>query len=250
MKVFNYKDTAKEIGWNFSNINYTVEYLSNYNYYQEVIKYITPTTKMLDVGCGSAEKTTRFYSLANKIYLTDIEPEMLKKARMNIEKYYGDMPKLKNKFVLKIADGNQKLNFPDNTFDLVVSRHCGANMNEVYRILKKGGMFISEDISNDDCQELKQVFKRGQCFNQIPLYKNVMRACLEIGFSDITFKKFEEIEYYKTEQDLKFLLSFTPILNGFDEEKDNEKLQEYINKYSTKKGIKLNRRLYSFTIKK
>lgn len=250
MKEFNYKDVGKDIGWNFSRANYSTECLSDYDYYKEVFKYITPSTKMLDIGCGSAEKSTRFYSQASKVYLTDLEPEMLKKAKANVEKYYESKPKTKSKFYFKILDCNGNFNFPDNHFDLVVSRHCGANMHEVFRVLKKNGIFISEDISFDDCQELKDIFNRGQNYNQLPLYKKVTNECIDAGFSEIKLLKFEEIEYYKSVDDLKFLLHNTPILNGFDEENDNTKLQEYVDKFSTKKGIRLNRRLYAFTLKK
>lgn len=250
MKKFDYKTIGKEIGWSFSKMNYSVKHLSDYDYYKEVVKYITPTTKMLDIGCGSGEKSTRYYSLANKIYLTDFEKEMLKKAKANVEKFYGGNLKTKNKFTFKILDCNGPFNFPDNSFDLVVSRHCGANMKEVYRVLKKGGIFISEDISNDDCQELKEFFNRGQGYNKTPLYKEIMDECLDISFSDIKLIRFEQIEYYKTIDDLKYLLTHTPILDYYDEEVDDKILEKYINKFSTSKGIKLNRRLFAFTIKK
>ena len=250
MKKFSYKDVGKEIGWNFENINYSVEHLSDYDYYKEVVKYITPYTKMLDIGCGSAEKTTRFYSLANKIYLTDIEPEMLKKAKQNVEKFYESQPKLKKKFNFGVLDCNGPFNFPDNSFDLVVDRHCGANMKEVYRVLKKGGVFVSEDYSSDDCQEIKDVFGRGQSYNEEPLYKTVMNECLGAGFSEIKLLKFEEIEHYKSIEDFKFLLTHTPILSYYNEQQDDQVLKKYIEEFSTKKGIQLNRRLYAFTIKK
>lgn len=250
MKKFNYKEVGKEIGWSFTKMNYSVNHLSDYDYYKEVIKYITPTTKMLDIGCGSAEKTTRYYSLANKIYLTDFEPEMLNKAKINVEKYYNEMPNIRNKFNFRILDCNGQFNFPDNSFDLVVSRHCGANMKEVYRVLKKGGIFVSEDVSNDDCQELKHLFNRGQDYGKNPLYYNIMNDILDAGFTEIKYLKFEEIEYYKTINDLKYLLTHTPILDYYDEKQDDKTLKKYIDKFTTSKGIKLNRRLYAFTIKK
>lgn len=250
MKKFNYKDVGKEIGWSFEKMNYSVNHLSDYDYYKEVIKYITPTTKMLDIGCGSAEKTTRYYSLANKIYLTDFEPEMLNKAKINVEKYYNEIPKIRNKFNFRILDCNGPFNFPDNSFDLVVSRHCGANMREVYRVLKKGGVFVSEDVSNDDCQELKYLFNRGQDYGKTPLYYKIMNDILDAGFNEIKYLKFEEIEYYKTINDLKYLLTHTPILDYYDEKQDDKTLKKYIDKFTTSKGIKLNRKLYAFTIKK
>lgn len=250
MKTFNYKQAGKDIGWNFAKINPKVEYLSNYNYYTEVVKHIKPTAVMLDIGCGSAEKAIRYYSLAKKVYETDLESEMLNKARNNAKKYYENNNKMYNKFVFKQMDCKVDYPFPDNHFDLVVSRHCGANIKEVYRILKKGGVFISEDISFNDCQELKEVFNRGQNYLAQPLYSQTIAECVDAGFSEVDFVRFEEIEYYKDIDELKYLLSYTPILNGYDETQDDPTLQNYVKQYTTNKGIKLNRRLYAFKLVK
>ena len=250
MKEFNYKDVGAKIGWNFSKINPTVEQNKCYNYYQKVVEHISPNSIMLDVGCGSAEKAIRYFSLAKKVYETDIEPNMLEKAKENVQKYYSDDIKYANKFGFKIMDCDGAYDFSDDYFDLVVSRHCGANMAEVYRVLKKDGVFLSEDYSCDDCSELKQIFGRGQGYRESPLYKKVMSDCLDAGFSEINFLRFEQIEYYQSADELKFLLSHTPILNGYDDNIDDEKLQEYVNKFTTKKGIMLRRRLYAFELKK
>lgn len=77
-----------------------------------------------------------------------------------------------------------------------------------------------------------------------------MIDCIEAGFSKIKLIRFEEIEFYKSIDDLKYLLSYTPILNGFDEEKDSQLLDVYVEKFKTTKGIKLIRRLYAFVLKK
>ena len=66
MKKFNYKQVGKEIGWNFSKMNYTVERTANFDYYREVVKNITPNTTMLDIGCGSAEVQLDFIVLPRK----------------------------------------------------------------------------------------------------------------------------------------------------------------------------------------
>ncbi len=250
MKEFDYKVVAKEIGWNFSMVKYDVDVPSGYNYYTEVTKNIKNTTVMLDIGSGSAEKSARYFSLAKKVYLTDIEPEMLKKARANVEKYYTTTPSEKKKFAFKIVDCDGPFPFPNETFDLVVSRHCGANMSEVYRVLKKGGKFISEDYACDDCQEIKDIFGRGQDYLDEPLYRKVTLESIDAGFSSVNLLRFDEIEYYKTVDDLKFLLHNTPILGGFDEEKDGATLQKYLDKFTTHRGIRLNRKLYAYELVK
>ena len=250
MKEFNYKEVAQEIGWNFSKINPVVENPSDFDYYKQVVQFLNEDSVVLDIGCGSAEKAIRFFSFAREIYETDNEPAMLEKAKVNTQKYYGTIPKTANKFKFQILDCNGKFPFDDGVFDVVVSRHCGANMKEVFRVLKPGGVFVSEDYWCHDCIELKQMFGRGQNFGEEPLYGFVFAECEKAGFSEIKLIRFEQIEFYKSVDELKFLLSHTPILNGYDDEKDSVTLEEYAKKFVAEKGIKLSRRLFAFVLKK
>ena len=165
---FDYSPVAKEIGWNFDKVNYQKISNSGFNYYITVLKEINEKTKMLDIGCGCGEKSIKYFSLAKEVVMLDNEKEMLKKAKENAKKYYGDT----KKFTFVLGDKNEKLDYPDEYFDLIVSRHCGANMDEVYRVLKKGGVFISEDYDEDDCLTLKQHFGFGQGYEN---YKNNIR---------------------------------------------------------------------------
>ena len=240
MKEFNYNETAKEIGWNFSNIKMTKEVPSNYYYYKECVKHINFNTIMLDIGCGSCEKSLRYFSPAKKVYFIDNEVEMLNKAKQNLKKYYQKS----SKFQFEIGDC-KKLNFQDESLDLVVSRHCGANMKEVFRILKQGGIFISEDIDKYDCWELKEMFNRGQEFK-----RTILREILDVGFSKIELLNFDEIEYYQSVEDLEFLLRNTPIINGYNKENDYETLKQYVANNTTEQGIKLVRKLFAFKLVK
>lgn len=252
MITFNYKDVAKEQGWSFDAIDPVIESPCDYYYYAEVAKAIKPSTVMLDIGCGSGEKALRYFSHAKKVVMIDNEPEMLKKVEENKKKVLT--PKESKIFNSQIGDGDSKLDFADESFDLVVSRHCGANMSEVYRVLKKGGIFISEDVDYKDCLELKKNFNRGQDWenivNDTPHKKETFEACLKLGFSDINLKNFELIEYYPNIDQLKYLLTRTPILDYYDEESDDKILDRYIKDYSEEKGIKLVRRLYAFYLVK
>ncbi len=252
MIKFNYKDVAKEQGWCFDAISPLVEYSSDYYYYGEVVKAIKPTTIMLDIGCGSGEKALKYFGNARHIVMIDIEPEMLKRVENNKKKWLDANDQ--EKFEVKLGDGDGHLDYPDEYFDLVVSRHCGANMSEVYRVLKKGGVFISEDIDYLDCVQLKEYFGRGQGWETIkggkPLKKEIVDQCVDLGFSDIVLKNFGFVEYYPNREQLKYLLTRTPILDYFDEDEDEKILDHYIADYSTEKGIKLDRRLYAFRLVK
>lgn len=246
---FNYKDVGKEIGWNFSTMKHTTEQDSPYYYYHKVVEYIQPDTVMLDLGCGSGEKSTKYFGLAKKIIMVDNEPEMLKKAKENVEKFYNENKA--SKFEFQIGDADGRLDYADETFDLVVSRHCGGNMHEIYRVLKKGGVFISEDIDDIDCLELKEYYNRGQNY---PLDKTqkekIFQDIFDAGFSEIKLLNFDQREYYPNIEELIFLLDHTPIIDGYDEENDRETLEKYCKDFITEKGVLLKRRLYAFELKK
>ena len=62
---------------------------------------------------------------------------------------------------------------------------------------------------------------------------------------NIEFFDIIQREYYKTDNDLLFLLRNTPIIPDFGEEKlDYEKFNEYVEKNKTEKGIFLERKLF------
>ena len=248
MSEFTYKETGKNIGWDFSKMSYKKIVPTNFYYYKECAKNINFDSVVLDVGCGSCEKSLQYFSHAKKVVFMDNETEMLKKAQANANKFYGE--KYQNKFVFEIGDC-ENLKYENESFDVVVSRHCGTNMKDAYRILKKGGIFLSEDIDKYDCWELKKIFNRGQEFNDsLPIKKKIFNDALDAGFSKIELLNFEEIEFYNSIEDLEFLLINTPTIDGYDREKDFATLKKYVEANTTEKGIKLVRRLFAYKIVK
>ncbi len=252
MTKFSYKNVAKEQGWNFDAIKPIVINNSGFDYYEELKKHITPSTILLDIGCGSGEKTLKIFANAKKVVMIDSEIEMLKRVEDNKQKLLFSAEQ--QKIETKLANGQKVLPFADETFDLVVSRHCGANMKEVFRILKSGGIFISEDVDDHDCLELKKYFSRGQNWGYI--LKNTFHKtqtfeqCKLLGFSQVVLKDFELIEYYKNKEQLKFLLTRTPILQYYNEQQDDAILNKYIADFTKSKGIELKRNLYAFYLVK
>ena len=174
-------------------------------------------------------------------------------AKENALKY----PETKAKFAVM---DNLKLEFPDELFDIVVARHTVINAKEIHRILSKCGILIVRGVDKYDCWDLKELFGRGQAFND-------RKAISEIDYEDIKEAGFEDIkqitiklnEYYKTPEELLKLLLKTPILTNFSEENNNEiskpKIEkelfdEYLKNNTTSKGIVLRRNYYGIIAKK
>ena len=96
---------------------------------------------VLDDGCGAGFFTTLLASMGYQVTAVDYSPKMLEEVRKNL-----DAENLKAD--LKQMDV-QNLEFPDNSFDAVVSRnvfwnleHADKAYEEVRRVLKKGGILI------------------------------------------------------------------------------------------------------------
>ena len=98
----------------------------------------------LDVGCGSGFMTMLLIDAGCKVTGIDFSQDMLDFARENLagKGYEAD-------FRLMRA---QRLDFPDESFDYIVSRNVTWTLEdvdvvyaEIWRVLKKGGVFLNLD---------------------------------------------------------------------------------------------------------
>ena len=52
------------------------------------------------------------------------------------------------------ADGKGVLPFADASFDMVINRHGDFNPSEIFRVLKSGGLFITQQVGAENDREL------------------------------------------------------------------------------------------------
>lgn len=240
--------------WDFSKIKCKTEKLANWDFYEKIEENTNQKSLCLDLGTGGGEKVLERYPNVGMIIATDFSKEMLKTAKLNLKNY----PDKRVKFVYM---DNLKINFPKETFDLISARHTVINAKQIYNCLAENGVLVIEGIDKKDCWEIKELFRRGQSYNDKMSisekdYLNLKKA----GFTKIEKVEILENEYYKTEDDLMALLLKTPILNEFSEIKnekfyhktiiEKELFNEYVRRHKTKNGILLKRVLYGIIAKK
>lgn len=56
------------------------------------------------------------------------------------------------------ANETEALPFEDKTFDLVLNRHGGLNIDETYRVLKNDGNFLTQQVGGDNLIDLMELF--------------------------------------------------------------------------------------------
>lgn len=54
----------------------------------------------------------------------------------------------------KVCDNPANIPFENEHFDMVINRHGDFNAKELYRVLKKGGIFITEQVGEDNNRDL------------------------------------------------------------------------------------------------
>jgi ubiquinone/menaquinone biosynthesis C-methylase UbiE len=126
---------AEEI-WNWSSPAGQKRADRRANYFVELAK-VKPADKVLEIGCGTALFTRKFYDATKAdIIATDISDDLLNEARKNLPQVT-----FKN-------DDAMKMSFASETFDVVfgssILHHLDFNLalKEIYRVLKPGGKMI------------------------------------------------------------------------------------------------------------
>lgn len=140
-------------GWDFSHIRnrYTEETDLPWDYEQIVQAYRKDAHKLLDIDTGGGE-----FLLALK------HPY----ANISCTEEYEPNVRLCEQTLLPLGidfrSGSAScLPFPDASFDLVINRHGDLDAPECYRVLKPGGLFISEQVGENNDRELVELLLPG-----------------------------------------------------------------------------------------
>lgn len=245
---------SKIANWDFSKINYIEEKITKWSYWEAIRKNTNQKSICLDLGTGGGENVLKKYPNVGMIIGTDFSKEMIHTAEENAKKY-------KNKNVKFCVMDSCNMKFPDNLFDLVSARHTVINAKQIYNCLANEGALVIEGVDRKDCFELKELFGKGQGYNdKKSISEKDYEDIVEAGFSKIEKKEILINEYYKTEDDLMALLLKVPILDDFSEIEnsfnehltsiDTKLFNKYVDEYKTEKGILLKRVLYGIIAKK
>lgn len=134
-------------GWDFSHLNerFTEETDLPWNYDEIVRSYLLPEYRLLDIDTGGGE------------YLLSLKHPY---SKTSATEGYAPNVNLCKRILLplgidfKMADDYAALPFDNDSFDIVINRHGNYNIDELYRILKPNGIFITEQVGENNDREL------------------------------------------------------------------------------------------------
>ena len=125
-------------GWDFSYIaqRIVMEPL-NWSYPSIIIPFLRTIDSMLDMGTGGGEFLCSLQPLPKNTFATESYKPNIPIAKKNLEPIGVKVISFKNE---------RKLPLKDEQFDLIINRHESFYPNEVKRLLKKGGYFITQQV--------------------------------------------------------------------------------------------------------
>ena len=127
-------------GWDFSSI-YKDFWQEELEWsYQEIVKnYLTKEMNLLDMGTGGGELLATFN---HPCQLTSVTEGWLPNYQLLQKRL---VPK---GITVKFVEENDYLDFPDNSFDIVINSHESFDLKEVKRVLKPNGLFITQQVGD------------------------------------------------------------------------------------------------------
>ena len=123
-------------GWDFSHIagRYTEETDLPWDYRHIIWDYLNPEMKLLDIDTGGGEFLLSLHHPYGKTNATEAYPP-------NVQ--------LCQETLLPLGI--------DFEFDIVINRHGDFNAEEIHRVLKSGGIFITEQVGAENDRELVEL---------------------------------------------------------------------------------------------
>ncbi|MDN8591720.1 class I SAM-dependent methyltransferase [Paenibacillus sp. 11B] len=242
-----YERIGRMNGWDFNSLNVTSEGIG-WDFYEEAVRRTRSSDLLLDIGTGGGEAVLSIAHAALLLVGIDLSHGMIETAQRNLKASGSGFSNVR--FIHMNAE---QLTFPDQFFNVVSSRHCDFCATEVYRVLGDGGIFLTQQVSENDKCNISEVFGRGQSLGVQPdtLMERYKHELGEAGFQHIQVREYNATEYYATSDDLLFLLTHAPIIPGFGErESDLECFQQFVEQNRCDKGIRTNSARFMLTAQK
>lgn len=148
------EDAAHIKGWDFSHIRgrYEEEHDLPWNYEEIVRQYLSRDLNMLDYDTGGGEFLLSLNHPFDKTWATE-------GFKPNVQLCKETLLPLGINF--KECSTPSEIPYDNETFDIILNRHGSFDAGELHRLLKKDGIFITEQVGGDNERDLVEMVLPG-----------------------------------------------------------------------------------------
>lgn len=185
------EDAAHIKGWDFSHIRgrYEEEHDLPWNYEEIVRQYLSRDLNMLDYDTGGGEFLLSLNHPFDKTWATE-------GFKPNVQLCKETLLPLGINF--KECSTPFEIPYDNETFDIILNRHGSFDAGELHRLLKKDGIFITEQVGGDNERDLVEMVLPGtpKPFPHLNL-KEQRKAFEDAGFHIIRAEEaYRPIKFY------------------------------------------------------
>ncbi len=217
-------------GWDFSHLkNRMIEEKLPWNYNLLAKKLIRKSKAVLDMGTGGGEIFSSFVPFPTHVVATEGYKPNHVIARKRLEPLKVKVIKFSNSLT-------RRMPFKNEEFDLILNRHDAFNSNEIFRILKKNGTFLTQQVEGSNLADLMKIFGVKPKWDNS--FEATKRALIKSGFTVKTAKEWKGKIVFKDVGAVTYLLKSVPwVVEGFSVEKNLRHLRMLQDKIDNKKRL-------------
>lgn len=143
------EEAAAFRGWDFSHLDGRItEEALPWDYRAIIGKFLHPEHKLLDMGTGGGEFLLLLKHPYKNTSVTEAYPPNF---RLCMEKL------LPLGITVRQTQDDDIIPYDDGEFNVVINRHESFNAQEVFRVLKPGGIFITQQVGGENNRALSEL---------------------------------------------------------------------------------------------
>lgn len=150
-KLWTKEEKAAHIhGWDFSHIHdrYSEETDLPWDYEEIIRRYLNKDMKILDYDTGGGEFLLSLKHPAHNTAATEGYPPNVELCKKTLLPLGIDFKSCNTPYAIP---------FESESFDIIINRHGDFHAKELYRLLKKGGLFITEQVGGENDRDLVEM---------------------------------------------------------------------------------------------
>lgn len=229
-------------GWDFSEMRQTPLGPSPpWDYEALAREHAASASAVADLGTGGGEVFSRIIAgIRARLVATEEWHVNAPIARDRLRPFRVD--------VVRARVDKSEIPFADASFDLVLSRHEGILPSDIDRVLRPGGLFLTQQVAEGDLEELREFFPRMTVWPEhFHAYQDAFRS---YGY-EVSGQEHHRKVAYETLGDVVFLLMVAPWeISDFDPVAEVDALLALEDAHGVAQGIVLTEARYLTTARK
>lgn len=232
-------------GWNFDDLNIIdLEPPPPWDYVAIAREYASKADRIIDLGTGGGEIFSRVISGAPASSVQRPASRLIASEEWHVNAPIA-RDRLRSLDVAVVNASSERTPWRDASFDLILSRHEAIVPGEIVRILRPGGVFLTQQVAKEEWQELSAFFPERATFPDH--HAEYRRAFESVGLS-VQTQHHAWTSAYATIGEVAYMLLVSPWeVPGFDPIRDIDRLLALEAAHGGDSGIVLTQARYLMT---